>query len=100
MQKRKPGKSNLEVSAIGYGCIGLSHGYGLPVARQQAVALIEDDERGTPGEAFLGTDNPRPRPTTVLLFPLSGRPLSGKIPRPDEGVTNKSRGPLRAGYSN
>jgi aryl-alcohol dehydrogenase-like predicted oxidoreductase len=28
MQKRKPGKSNLDVSAIGLGCMGLSFGYG------------------------------------------------------------------------
>jgi aryl-alcohol dehydrogenase-like predicted oxidoreductase len=31
MQKRKLGRSNLEVSAIGFGCMGLSHAYGQPV---------------------------------------------------------------------
>lgn len=40
MQKRKLGRSNLEVSAIGLGCMGLSHGYGPPTERQQAIALI------------------------------------------------------------
>jgi aryl-alcohol dehydrogenase-like predicted oxidoreductase len=40
MQKRKLGKSGLEVSAIGYGCMGLSHGYGPPVDKQAGVALI------------------------------------------------------------
>ena len=33
MQKRKLGNSNLEVSAIGLGCMGLSFGYG-PADRQ------------------------------------------------------------------
>lgn len=28
MEKRKPGTSNLEVSALGFGCTGLSFGYG------------------------------------------------------------------------
>jgi aryl-alcohol dehydrogenase-like predicted oxidoreductase len=40
MQKRKLGNSNLEVSAIGLGCMGLSHGYGRPVARQEGISLI------------------------------------------------------------
>src|SRR5438132_2510574 len=40
MQKRKLGKSNLEVSAIGLGCMGMSFGYGPPMDRQEAVALI------------------------------------------------------------
>jgi aryl-alcohol dehydrogenase-like predicted oxidoreductase len=40
MQKRKLGKSNLEVSAIGLGCMGLSSGYGLPVDKQQGISLI------------------------------------------------------------
>ena len=40
MQKRKLGKSNLEVSAIGLGCMGLSFGFGPPVDKQQGVALI------------------------------------------------------------
>jgi aryl-alcohol dehydrogenase-like predicted oxidoreductase len=40
MQKRKLGKSGLEVSALGLGCMGLSFGYGPAADRQQAVALI------------------------------------------------------------
>jgi len=40
MQKRKLGTSGLEVSAIGYGAMGLSHGYGPATDRQQAIALI------------------------------------------------------------
>jgi aryl-alcohol dehydrogenase-like predicted oxidoreductase len=40
MQKRKLGRSNVEVSALGLGCMGLSYGYGPATDRQQAVALI------------------------------------------------------------
>src|SRR5579862_9149170 len=40
MQKRKLGKSNLEVSAIGLGCMGLSFGFGPPVAQQEGISLI------------------------------------------------------------
>jgi len=40
MQKRKLGKSNLEVSAIGFGCMGLSFGYGPPVDKKEGMALI------------------------------------------------------------
>jgi aryl-alcohol dehydrogenase-like predicted oxidoreductase len=40
MQKRKLGKSNLEVSAIGLGCMGLSFGLGPAVDKQQGISLI------------------------------------------------------------
>ncbi len=40
MQKRRLGKSTLEVSALGLGCMGLSQGYGRPVDKQQGIALI------------------------------------------------------------
>ncbi|GAA5233610.1 aldo/keto reductase [Verticiella sediminum] len=40
MQKRKLGNSNLEVSALGLGCMGLSHGYGPATDAGQAVSLI------------------------------------------------------------
>ena len=40
MQKRRLGKSNLEVSALGLGCMGLSFGYGQAVDKQQGIALI------------------------------------------------------------
>ncbi len=47
MQKRKLGKSNLEVSAIGLGCMGLSFGYGPATEKQQAITLIRTAfERG------------------------------------------------------
>jgi len=47
MQKRKLGKSNLEVSALGLGCMGLSFGYGPAVEKQQGISLIRSAvERG------------------------------------------------------
>ena len=40
MQKRKLGKSNLEVSALGLGCMGLSDGYGPAVDKKEGISLI------------------------------------------------------------
>jgi aryl-alcohol dehydrogenase-like predicted oxidoreductase len=40
MQKRKLGKSNLEVSTIGLGCMGMSFGYGPPADKQEMISLI------------------------------------------------------------
>ncbi len=40
MQKRKLGKSNLEVSALGLGCMGLSFGFGPPVDKKEGISLI------------------------------------------------------------
>src|SRR3982750_623387 len=40
MQKRKLGNSNLEVSAIGLGCMGMSFGYGPAGDKQEMIALI------------------------------------------------------------
>src|SRR5271156_7101345 len=40
MQKRKLGKSNLEVSAIGLGCMGMSFSYGEVKDKQEMIALI------------------------------------------------------------
>ncbi|MGH9769402.1 MAG: aldo/keto reductase [Blastocatellia bacterium] len=47
MQKRKLGTSNLEVSAIGYGCMGLDYGYGPATDRQEGINIIRGAfERG------------------------------------------------------
>jgi aryl-alcohol dehydrogenase-like predicted oxidoreductase len=40
MQQRTLGKSGLEVSALGLGCMGLSFGYGPPVDKQEGIKLI------------------------------------------------------------
>lgn len=48
MQKRKLGKSNLEISAIGLGCMGMSFGYGPAGDKQKMMALLRSAvERGT-----------------------------------------------------
>jgi len=47
MQKRKLGKSNLEVSSIGLGCMGMSFSYGPPADKQEMISLIRSAvERG------------------------------------------------------
>jgi aryl-alcohol dehydrogenase-like predicted oxidoreductase len=49
MQKRKLGKSGLEVSAIGFGCMGLSFAYGPAVDKQEGIKVIR-------GAVELGVD--------------------------------------------
>ena len=40
MQKRTLGKSGLEVSALGFGCMGISQSYGRPSTREDGIAII------------------------------------------------------------
>src|SRR5213596_2347013 len=47
MQKRNLGRSNLEVSALGLGCMGMSFGYGPAADKQEMISLIRSAvERG------------------------------------------------------
>lgn len=47
MQKRELGRSGLQVSAIGLGCMGISQSYGAPLPREEGIRLIRDSvERG------------------------------------------------------
>jgi len=39
MEKRRLGKSGLEVSAIGLGCMGMSFAYGTPPDRKEMISL-------------------------------------------------------------
>src|SRR6266849_6039989 len=40
MKKRKLGRRNLEVSAVGLGCMGMSFGYGPPADKQEMISLL------------------------------------------------------------
>ena len=40
MKKRKLGNNNLEVSAIGFGCMGLNFGYGTSITKDEGIKLI------------------------------------------------------------
>jgi aryl-alcohol dehydrogenase-like predicted oxidoreductase len=40
MEKRQLGNSDLEVSALGFGCMGISFGYGQPTSRDEGIAII------------------------------------------------------------
>jgi aryl-alcohol dehydrogenase-like predicted oxidoreductase len=53
MQKRKLGKSNLEVSALGLGCMGLSDSYGPAVDKKEGISLIRAAAEG--GVTFFDT---------------------------------------------
>jgi aryl-alcohol dehydrogenase-like predicted oxidoreductase len=47
MKKRTLGQSGLEVSALGYGCMGLSSAYGRPLPREAGLNMIRATfERG------------------------------------------------------
>src|SRR4030095_12526841 len=47
MQKRRLGNSNLEVSALGLGCMGMTFSYGPPPDKQETIALLRSAvERG------------------------------------------------------
>jgi aryl-alcohol dehydrogenase-like predicted oxidoreductase len=53
MQKRTLGKSGLEVSALGFGCMGISFGYGPAASREEGIAIIRAAVEG--GVTFFDT---------------------------------------------
>src|SRR5437763_5289319 len=75
MQKRKLGNSNLEVSALGLGCMGLSFGYGPATDKQEAISLIRSAvERGV---TFFDT--------AEIYGPLTNEELMGEALEPFRG---------------
>src|ERR1041384_5322206 len=75
MQKRKLGNGDLEVSAIGLGCMGLSFGYGPATDKQQAISLIRTAvERGV---TFFDT--------AEVYGPLTNEALVGEALAPFRG---------------
>jgi aryl-alcohol dehydrogenase-like predicted oxidoreductase len=77
IQKRKLGKSNLEVSAMGLGCMGMSFGYGPPMDKQEAIALIRAAvERGV---TFFDTAEVYGAFTNEELVGVALEPFRGRV---------------------
>jgi aryl-alcohol dehydrogenase-like predicted oxidoreductase len=75
MKKRKLGKSNLEVSALGLGCMGMSWSYGPPKDRQEMISLLRSAvERGV---TFFDT--------AEVYGPLTNEELVGEALTPFRG---------------
>jgi len=69
MQKRRLGSSNLEVSALGLGCVGMSQSYGPPPGdKQEMISLIRT--QGHVLHSLMST-----RRTRVIFFTYSDRLL-------------------------
>jgi len=77
MQKRKLGNSNLEVSALGLGCMGMSFGYGPAADKREMVALIRSAvERGV---TFFDTAEVYGPFTNEELVGEALAPLKGRV---------------------
>jgi aryl-alcohol dehydrogenase-like predicted oxidoreductase len=75
MQKRKLGKGGLEVSALGFGCMGMSFGYGPAADKKQAISVIRSAvERGV---TFFDT--------AEVYGPLTNEELVGEALAPFRG---------------
>lgn len=74
MQKRELGNSDLEVSALGLGCMGLSFGYGPATGRQEAIALI----RGRRRCHLAGAEPPKPPVNKPRLDRRAGPPAAAR----------------------
>ena len=77
MQKRKLGKSNLEVSALGLGCMGMSFSYGPPKDKQEMITLLHAAvERGV---TFFDTAEVYGPYTNELLVGEALSPLRDRV---------------------
>jgi aryl-alcohol dehydrogenase-like predicted oxidoreductase len=92
MQKRKLGNSNLEVSALGLGCMGMSFGLGPPADKQEMIALIRTAvERGVTFFDTAEVYGPYTNEELVgeALAPFHGRVVIatkfGFAPNPEDG---------------
>ena len=72
MQKRRLGRSGVEVSALGFGCMGLSSAYGPPTERQEAIKIIRSAVQS--GVTFFDT--------AEIYGPFSNEELVGKALAP------------------
>src|SRR5216684_1670828 len=77
MQKRKLGKSNLEVSALGLGCMGMSFGYGPAVDKKEGITLIRAAVEG--GVTFFDTAEVYGPFTNEELVGEALAPFRGKV---------------------
>lgn len=72
MQTRTLGNSGLEVSALGFGCMGLNHAYGTPLPRQEAITLLR--QAADSGMTFFDT--------AEVYGPLTNEELVGEALAP------------------
>ncbi len=84
MEMRKLGRAGLEVSALGYGCMGLSAAYGAPPPHAEAIAIMRAAFDGgvtlfDTAEAYGPFSNESLLGEAVPFSPLGAGFLTGKI---------------------
>ena len=100
MQKRELGKSGLEVSAIGFGCMGLNFAYGQSMEKADAIALLRKAHEL--GVTFFDTAEaygPYTNEEIVgeALAPVARRPASCRAARPSRKRRRNRRDSTRTG---
>ena len=81
MQKRKLGNSNLEVSALGLGCMGMSFSYGPAADKKEMIALLRSAvERGV----TFRIEGHRSRSSLPAKPGANDRSLSGPVPNEEK----------------